>query len=162
MKTAALFVFVLLLLVAGAGGGWVAMNYFNPGTVGTPVHAGSVSQGSPEECTNLNFHVKPRSTVERTINLPGEGLVRGTFEAQGGFGHVDIFLRIKDPQGSEILASPRLENYEFSFPLHIHGEYTFVFDNRFSLYTAKAVGLFYCVGTGASTPIDTFFPQPQQ
>lgn len=162
MKTAVLFVFVLLLLVAGAGGGWVAMNYFNPGTVGTPVHAGAVSQGAIGECTNLNFHVKPRAMAERAIILPGEGLVRGTFEVQGGIGRVNILMRVKDPQGSEILASPRSETYDFTFPLHIHGEYTFVFDNRFSLYTAKAIGLFYCVGTGASTPIDTFFPPPQQ
>jgi hypothetical protein len=139
------------LLAAGVGGGWVALNYWNPATIGTPAHAGVVSQGQPEDCTNVSLNVRARSQATRTVVLEEGHLLRGTFEAHGGFGRVDIFLRVKDPQGLDILASPRAENYDFTFPAQIRGEYVFILDNRFSLYTSKSVGLFYCIDDG--TPL---------
>jgi hypothetical protein len=140
---------LFVLLSAGLAGGWVAMNAFYPADPGTPAHAGSVSQGRPEECTNLAVNVRPRAEATRTIVLDEGDLLRGTFEADGGLGRVDIFLRIRDPQGLDILASPRAQNYDFTFPAKIRGEYVFVLDNRYSLYTAKSVGLFYCVDDGS-------------
>jgi hypothetical protein len=156
MKQAFIGTMLLVLLAAGLGGGWVAMNYFQPGNVGTPVNAGTISHGRPMECTNINLTARARSTATHVATLPGPGLVRGTFEAQGGFGRVDIFLRVTDPQGLEIMATPREETFEFSFPAEIRGDYTFVFDNRFSLYTSKSIGLYYCLDTGVS-PIPTPF-----
>ena len=55
MRSVVVTIFVGGLLVAGIVGGWAAMNYFSPGTVGTPAHAGAVSNGHPEDCTNVNF-----------------------------------------------------------------------------------------------------------
>lgn len=140
--------FLLAALVAGLGGGWVAMNYYNPGTVGTPAHAGVVTNGRPEDCTNVNFVVPARAVVERAVLFDKGVIVRGTFEANGGFGRVNLLLRVASPQNEDILASPKAENYDFTFPVRAHGEYRFVFDNRYSLYTAKSVGLFYCVDRG--------------
>jgi hypothetical protein len=108
------------------------------------------------ECTNINLTARARSAATHVATLPGPGLVRGTFEAQGGFGRVDIFLRVTDPQGLEIMSTPREETFEFSFPAEIRGDYTFVFDNRFSLYTSKSIGLYYCLDTGVS-PVPTPF-----
>lgn len=121
------------------------MNYYAPGTVGTPARAGAVSNGKPEQCTNVNFNVRARGEERRIVALAEGDLLRGTFEVHGGFGRVDIFLRVVSPQGLDILASPKSENYDFNFPAKIRGEYVFVFDNRFSLYTSKAVGLYYCI-----------------
>jgi hypothetical protein len=54
------------------------------------------------------------------------------------------------------MASPREETYQFTFPVQIRGDYTFTFDNRFSLYTSKSIGLYYCIDTGQA-PIPTPF-----
>ena len=160
MKSVLIGIFVSGTLVGGLIGGWVAMNYYNPGTAGTPAHAGIVSNGTVEECANVNFSVRPRASVERTALFETGDLVRGTFEAHGGLGHVDILLRVRDPQRQEIYASPRVDTEDFTFPATIGGEYTFVFDNRYSLYTSKAIGLFYCVDPGRA-PIPTpFGPVP--
>jgi len=159
MKTAVLGVLVVCLLGGGAAGGWMAMNYYAPGNVGTPAHAGIVSNGRPMECTNINFAVRARATAEHIALIEAPGLVRGTFEAQGGFGRVDVLMRVVDPQGLEILASPKAENYDFSFPAHIRGDYRFVFDNRYSLYTSKSVGLYYCLDTGGAPLPDPFAPR---
>lgn len=156
MKAAIFGIGFLLLLAGGLAGGWVAMNYFAPGSVGTPVNAGIVSNGRPMECSNVNLKARARGEARHVALIEQPGLVRGTFEAQGGVGRVDIFLRVRNPQGLEILASPREETYEFSFPVEIRGDYTFVFDNRFSLYTSKSIGLFYCLDTGVA-PIPTPF-----
>lgn len=156
MKTAIIGILLLMLLAGGIAGGWVAMNYYQPGSVGTPVNAGIISNGRPMECTNVNLTARARGAAEHTASFAQPGLVRGTFEAQGGFGRVDIFLRIRDPQGLEIMASPRKYTYEFTFPVQIKGDYVFVFDNRYSLYTSKSIGLFYCLDTGTA-PIPTPF-----
>ncbi len=140
--------FVFALLAGGVIGGWLAMNHFATGTVGTPVHAGAMTNGHPEDCTNVNFQVKPRALDVRRVVLDENTIVRGTFEVNGGFGKVDIMLRVMTPQGLETLASPKAENYDFFFPVKLRGEYQFVFDNRYSLFTAKAVGLFYCIDRG--------------
>jgi hypothetical protein len=145
VRTFLLLIVICALLAGGTAGGWWAMNYYAPGNVGTPAHAGSVSNGRPEQCTNLNFNVMARSSVKRDVTLDEGDLVRGTFEVNGGFGRVDIFLRVTSPQNLEILASPKAENYDFNFPAKMRGTYTFVFDNRYSLYISKSVGLYYCV-----------------
>lgn len=134
-----------LLLAGGIAGGWVAMNYYAPGTAGTPAHAGAVSNGKLDECTNVNFSVRPRQVAERTVALRDGDLVRGTFEVDGGFGRVDILLRVATPNDLEILASPRTDQYDFTFPADMHGDYVFEFDNRYSMYTSKSVALFYCI-----------------
>lgn len=136
---------LLALLTGGMAAGWWAMNYYAPGTAGTPAHAGMVSNGKPEECTNMALRVKARAQTTHTVLLGKSDLVRGTFEVQGGLGRVDIFLRVESPQGLDILASPKAENYDFNFATDMDGEYTFVFDNRYSMFTSKSVGLFYCV-----------------
>lgn len=141
-------------------GGWVAMNYYAPGTAGTPTHAGIVSNGQPDQCTNVNFGVRPRQTTERAVLFEQPGLVRGTFEAHGGIGHVDILLRVKDPQGLDIYASQRVESADFTFPVPIRGEYVFVFDNTYSMYTSKAIGLFYCMDPGHAPGVAPFLPVP--
>ena len=158
MKAAFFGIIMLGLLAGGSVGGWAAMNYYAPGQVGTPSHAGAVSNGKPMQCTNVNFTAKARTIEEHVALIPAPGLVRGTFEAQGGFGRVDVLLRVRDPQNLEILASPKTDNYDFTFPVHIKGEYVFAFDNRYSLYTSKSIGLYYCLDTGAAPQPTPFGP----
>lgn len=149
----------LFLILAGATVvGWFAMNYYHPGTVGTPAHAGAVSNGRLDQCTNANFFVRPRSKEARTVALEEGDLLRGTFEADGGFGRVDVIMRIVSPFGEEIAATQRVSNYDFTLPVKIRGEYSFVFDNRYSMYTSKSIGLFYCIDSGQPVqPITPFF-----
>ena len=80
--------------------------------------------------------------------LEEDQIVRGTFEANGGFGRVDIIMRIMTPQNLLLHGTPREENYDFFFPVTLRGEYQFVFDNRYSLFTSKSVGLYYCIDKG--------------
>jgi hypothetical protein len=148
VRTFAVVAFVFGMLTGGIVGGWWAMNRFAVGNVGAPAHAGSLTNGHPEDCTNVNFQVKPRAQVVRKVQLEGGVLLRGTFEANGGFGRVDIKMSIVSPQGDVLLVSPRVSNYEFTLPVKLRGEYQFVFDNRYSLFTGKAVGFFYCLDTG--------------
>jgi hypothetical protein len=147
MRTLVVAALAFILLAGAVAGGWFAMNNAG-GTVGTPAHAGAVSNGHPEQCTNVNFSVPRRSQAKRTVLLAANTSVRGTFEADGGFGGVDLLMRVVSPQNLEMLASPRAGHYDFSFPVKLSGEYTFVFDNRFSMYTPKSVGLYYCVDGG--------------
>jgi hypothetical protein len=159
MKTLLTGLFVFVLLGGGIAGGWIAMNYYNPGNVGTPAHAGALSNGDLGSCANVNFSVKPRSTARRTITLKTGDLLRGTYEADGGFGRVDILMRIESPQGDVLLTGPKVGVYDFSIPAKIAGDYVVVFDNRYSLYTAKSVGLFTCIDSGRSiVPVTPFFP----
>jgi emp24/gp25L/p24 family/GOLD len=163
MKTLLVGGFVFLLLAFGVGSGWVAMNYFNPGTVGTPAHAGAVSNGRPQDCTNVDFNVRPRAEARRTVSLDAHELLRGTFEADGGFGRVDVIMRVVDPQGQEIFSTLKVSNYDFSIPPQYRGDYTLVFDNRYSLYTSKSIALYYCIDTGQPTAQEQpFFPRPSQ
>jgi len=145
LRTFFISLFVISAFAGGIATSWWAMNKYNPGSIGTPAHAGAVSNGKPEECTNVSFNVGPRSKTERKVMLETGELLRGTFEANGGLGRVDIFLRVRNPQNEEILASPRAQSYDFTFPARNRGEYVFIFDNRFSLFTSKGVGLFYCI-----------------
>jgi hypothetical protein len=148
VRTFVLWTLFFALLTGGAAGGWVAMNRFVPGSAGTPAHAGALSNGHPEDCTNVNFKVNQRAQVVRTVMLDENEIVRGTFEVDGGFGRVDIIMRIMTPQNLLMLAAPRAENYDFFFPVQLRGEYQLVFDNRYSLFTSKAVGLYYCIDKG--------------
>ena len=153
MRTLLAAIGLTAMFTVGIAVSWWAMNHYNPGSIGTPAHAGAVSNGQPEECTNVSFNVGPRSKVERKVMLETGSLLRGTFEANGGLGRVDIFLRVKNPQNEDILSSPRASTYDFSFPARNRGEYTFIFDNRFSLFTSKGVGLFYCVDAPKLKPL---------
>ncbi len=148
MRTFVLGLLLFGLLAGGIVGGWVAMNRVAAGSVGTPAHAGSLTNGHPEDCTNVNFQVKSRAVATRTLMLQENQIVRGTYEVNGGFGNVDIILRINTPQNLELAQFPRAANYDFMFPVKLSGEYQLVFDNRYSLFTPKAVGLFYCIDTG--------------
>jgi hypothetical protein len=145
VRTFLLGLFVFALLAAGIAGGWAAMNSYQPGAVGTPAHAGGISNGHPELCTNVNFVVKARDSTTRTIPLDVGDLVRGTYEADGGFGRVDILARVLSPQGEEMAVFPRASNYDFTFSATYRGDYAIAFDNRYSMYTAKSIGLFYCI-----------------
>jgi hypothetical protein len=72
-------------------------------------------------------------------------------------------MRVVDPQGLEILATPKVANYDFSLPPKYRGDYALEFDNTYSLYTSKSVALFYCVEGGVTaTPDAPFFPRPAQ
>ena len=145
MRSVGIGLLVFSLLAAGMAGGWYAMNTWGTGTVGTPAHAGAISNGQPQDCTNLNFSVKPRSQASRSVLLDEGETLRGTFEVNGGFARVDVIMRIVSPQGLDVLASPKSENYDFTLTPKVRGEYTFVFDNRYSLFTSKAVGFYYCL-----------------
>jgi len=140
---------IFALLTAGVVGGWIAVNGYEPKSIGTPAHAGAISNGRAEECTNVNFSVKPRAEAKRTVLLGENTVVRGTWEVDGGFGHVDILMRVLDPQGLELFASPKAENFDFMFPVKRSGDYTLIFDNRYSTLTAKSIGLYYCIDKGA-------------
>jgi emp24/gp25L/p24 family/GOLD len=148
MRTFVLGMMLFAVLAGGIVGGWAAMNHYATGSVGTPAHAGALSNGHPEDCTNVNFQVKQRGVAIRKVMLQENTIVRGTFEANGGFGKVDIMMRIMTPQNLVLSTSPRAENYDFFFPVELSGEYQFVFDNRYSLFTAKAIGLYYCIDDG--------------
>jgi hypothetical protein len=105
--------------------------------------------------------VKPRSVERRTIALAQGNLLRGTYEADGGFGRVDIMMRVESPQGDTLLVGPRAANYDFSIPAKIGGDFVLIFDNRYSLFTAKSIGLYYCIDRGRPTvPITPFFATP--
>lgn len=148
MRTVVLGIFVAALLMGGICGGWVAMNHYSPGSVGTPARAGALSNGHPEDCTNLNFSVSARGQTARTVRLTKGNVLRGTFEADGGMGKVDVLMRIVSPQGLEIYAPPKTSTLDFTLPATIDGDYSFVFDNRYSMFTAKAIGLYYCIDAG--------------
>lgn len=151
MKSFVVGVILIALMAGTVFGGWYITMRYRPGNVGTPVNAGVISQGRPHECTNVNFVVKPRSQEVRPVLLPKNVIVRGTFEVQGGLGwNVDIFLRVQNPQNEDILASPKTSSYDFFFPVRSDGEYRFFFDNRYSMYTAKSVGLYYCLDDGSA------------
>ncbi len=150
MRTAFVGLALMLLLAGGMAGGWVALNYASPGSLGTPAHAGAVSNGHPEQCTLVDLSVRARSQAEHRVLLEPGWILRGTFSVEGGFGRVDVFLRIVDPQGLDVLASPRADHYDFVVPVKVRGEYRLVFDNRFSLYTSKSVGMYYCIDRGGA------------
>ena len=151
MRTFLFITLVVLGLPAAAMGAWYVLNNTTPGDVGTPAHAGAVSNGKPEDCVTVQLSVDARSKTQHTVLLDEGDIVRGTFEADGGFGRVDIMMRIVSPQGGELHVSPRESNYDFVLAPRVAGQYTFVFDNRYSMVTAKAVGLFYCIpGSGMS------------
>ncbi len=148
MKTFVAGILVFVLLAGGIVGGWIALNNYHPGSLGTPANAGAVSNGHPEECTNVDFPVKARGEHSEKVSLDENWIVRGTFGVEGGLGNVDILMRIVDAQGLDMFASPKAANFDFVFPVKLRGDYTFVFDNRYSMYTAKSVGLFYCIDKG--------------
>jgi hypothetical protein len=151
VRTFLLGLLVFALLTAGVVGGWTALNTYHPGSVGTPAHAGGISNGHPERCTNVNFVVKSRGSTTRAIPLDVGDLVRGTYEADGGFGRVDVLARLLSPQGDELAVFPRASNYDFTFSATYRGDYAIVFDNRYSMYTAKSIGLFYCIDHAGPT-----------
>lgn len=148
MRTFVLGLALFVALSAGVAGGWWLLVRANPGAVGTPAHAGAVSNGRPEDCTNVNFGVGPRAEHEERLTLQENWIVRGTFGVEGGLGSVDMIMRIVSPQGLEIMASPKSGNYDFVLPVKLRGDYVFVFDNRYSLYTSKSVGFYYCIDQG--------------
>lgn len=152
MRSFGIVVAVVLLGGCAAGGGWVALNYWAPGTIGTPAHAGAVSNGHPENCTNANISVRPREAATYDIPLEDGDYVRGTFEADGGFGRVDVIMRLSTPNGDQILQTARTGTYDFTFPAKMHGNYRVTLDNRYSLYTSKNVALFYCVERNTPRP----------
>jgi hypothetical protein len=142
---------VVIGLPAAAIGAWYVLDNTTPGAVGTPAHAGAVSNGEPEDCVTVQLTVGARENASTKVLLKEDDVLRGTFEANGGFGNVDIMMRIVSPQGGEVHVSPRERNYDFVLAPRFAGEYTFVFDNRYSMVTAKAIGLYYCIpGAGES------------
>jgi hypothetical protein len=151
LRTFLLGLLAFALLTAAIAGGWTAMDHANLGRVGTPAHASAISNGHPDQCTNVNFSVKRRAKATRQIPLEQGDLIRGTFEADGGFGRVDVLMHIVSPQGDAMASSPRASNYDFMFSAKFRGNYSLVFDNRYSLFTSKSVGLFYCIEPGHST-----------
>lgn len=148
MRTVLLGIFVAALLVGGLAGGWVAMNHYSPGSVGTPAHAGALTNGHPEDCTNINFSAPSRGQAQRSVSLRQGDVLRGTFEVQGGFGRVDVLMRILSPQGAELYAPPKATDLDFNLPAQISGDYVFVFDNRYSIFTPKSIALYYCIDAG--------------
>lgn len=145
MRTFLLGLVAFALLTAGVIGGWVAINSYQPGSVGTPAHAGTITNGHPELCTNVNFVVKSRNSTTRAIPADVGDLVRGTYEVDGGFGRVDILARLLSPQGDELAIFPRASNHDFTFSAKYRGDYAIAFDNRYSMWTAKSIGLYYCI-----------------
>ncbi|HZP57665.1 MAG TPA: emp24/gp25L/p24 family protein [Dehalococcoidia bacterium] len=152
MRTFIAFCLILLALGGLVGGGWAALTYWQPGHPGTPSHAGAVSNGQPGACTNHELVVRARAQTKTTMTFEQGDLVRGTFEANGGFGRVDVLMRVTSPLGDQLLQSARRENYDFSFPVKYRGEYDFVFDNRYSMLTSKAVALYVCIDHSGPRP----------
>lgn len=141
-----LFIVVLTVGVpAAAAGGWILLNNTSPGLVGTPAHAGVVSNGKPEDCTTVDLAVKARSTTQTVVSLQGGQVVRGTFEVNGGFSNVDILMRVMSPNNEQLLLSEKKSNYDFVVSGKVGGDYTFIFDNRYSMITPKAIGFYYCI-----------------
>jgi hypothetical protein len=136
---------IVFILGGGVASGWWLLGRMAPGEVGTPAHAGVISNGRPEDCKLETLTVGARRTTETRVMLEDNAVIRGTFEADGGFGDVDLMMRIVSPRGGELLVSPRATNYDFTLIAEVAGEYAFVFDNRYSMVTAKAVGFYYCV-----------------
>jgi hypothetical protein len=151
LRTFLLGLLVFVLVSAAIAGAGFVLDWSNLGRVGTPAHASAISNGHPEQCTNVDFGVKRRATATRQISLQVGDLLRGTFEADGGFGRVDVLMRIVSPQGEDMASSPRESNYDFMFSAKYNGNYSLVFDNRYSLYTSKSIGLYYCIEPGHST-----------
>jgi hypothetical protein len=147
MRTIASTLSIAALLIAGLLGGWVAMNRYGPGSVGTPAHAGALTNGHPEDCTNVNLTVNARAETKRTVTLAGGDLLRGTVEVDGGFGRIDVLMRIVSPQVWSS-APAKASQFDFTLPAKIRGDYSFVFDNRYSLFTAKSIGFYYCIDRG--------------
>jgi hypothetical protein len=142
------FVFIAALVVglpALAIAGWLILANTSPGTIGTPAHAGVVSNGRPQDCTTVNMVADARGSVEYVLLAQQGQIVRGTFEANGGFGRVDIMMRLMSPNQEEMLVTPREHVYDFQFATKADGGYTFIFDNRYSLVTKKAIALYYCI-----------------
>ncbi len=145
MRVLMLVVLLTVGLPGAAVAGWVILNNVSPGVVGTPAHAGSVSNGKPAECTTVDLSVKARAKTQTLISLQSGQVVRGTFEVNGGFSNVDILMRVMSPNGKELLLSEKKANYDFVLSAKITGDYTFVFDNRYSMITPKAIGFYYCI-----------------
>lgn len=142
------FIFIAALVLglpALVIAGWITLASREPGAVGSPAHAGAVSNGRPQDCTTVNLAAKARGTAEHVLLLEKGTVVRGTFEANGGFGRVDIMMRIMSPNNEELLVTGRESAYDFVMSARASGGYTFIFDNRYSLITAKAIGLYYCL-----------------
>lgn len=142
------FFFIALLVIglpAATAGGWIILSNTTPGAVGTPAHAGAVSNGRPQDCTTVNLVAKSRGKAEHVLLLQKGQVVRGTFEANGGFGRVDIMMRIVSPNNEELLVTGRESAYDFVLSAKADGGYTFIFDNRYSLITAKSIGFYYCL-----------------
>ena len=158
MRSFAVLVVVVVLGACAAAAGWVAINYWAPGAIGTPAHAGAISQGHPENCTNANISIRPRDQATYDIPLQDGDYVRGTFETDGGFGRVDVIMRLNTPNGDQLLQTARVGAYDFTFPSKMRGAYTIVFDNRYSMYTSKNVALYYCVERNTPRPPDSAPP----
>jgi len=154
MRGLLLLAVLVVALPGSLVGGWVILNSVDPARVGTPAHAGAVSNGRPEECTTVQLAVKRRATVETSVHLEERQVIRGTFEVDGGFGRVDILMRIYSPNGEMLYQSPKATNHDILMAAKLRGEYRFVFDNRYSLVTPKAIGFFYCIpgASGAALP----------
>ncbi|MDP9237173.1 MAG: emp24/gp25L/p24 family protein [Chloroflexota bacterium] len=89
-----------------------------------------------------------RGENTRTVLLESGDLLSGTVEADGGFGRIDVLMRIVSPQGAELYAPPKASQLDFTLAAKIRGDYSFVFDNRYSLFTPKSIGFYYCIDRG--------------
>ncbi len=145
MRLALVVVILVIGLPAALVGGWVTVSRVEPGKVGTPAHAGAISNGNLEECTTIDLSVKARSTTTATVHLANRQVMRATYEVNGGFGKVDVLMRIISPNNEVLFESPKSSNYDFVVSARADGDYSFVFDNRYSMITPKAIGFFYCI-----------------
>lgn len=155
MRLALVVVILVVGLPAAMVGGWVTLSRVEPGKVGTPAHAGAISNGRPEDCTTVDLTVRARAETSTKVHLANGDVMRATYEANGGFGTVDILMRIVSPNNEVLLEAPKSSNYDVVVSSRADGDYTFVFDNRYSLITPKAIGFYYCIpkiGQGDDVP----------
>lgn len=90
------------------------------------------------------FAVPARSQTTSTLTLVQGDQVTGNLNVTGG-PNDDINFVITDPNGNPIQNYDHITQTPFSFQAQTSGNYTFTFDNSFSLLSSKSVTLDYTV-----------------
>jgi hypothetical protein len=79
------------------------------------------------------------------LNLTSGDQVTGSVSVTGGSGN-DVIFYIMDPSGAKIYSAGKISGgTTFSFTATQNGAYTLVFDNSFSIFSAKQVTVSYNV-----------------
>ena len=99
---------------------------------------GCVTPRTTTVLTDEQFTVPARSTQTRYGELKAGDEVRVEITVLQG-GNLDIDFQIKDASGRILVSRSRIGQATIDFKADTSGTYYFVFDNSFSLLTAKIV-----------------------